>query len=214
MAMPHFLRPARLIAALGALGLVSAGQAQATPPAADPAVPPVAKPATPAPEPTPAPPKHERVMSNAVAATLADGMPKYNPPPKVPEPKPEEESADLRDINKPKNRIIRLPKYVVTEPKPPVFSEREVHSREELNRLALQRYYGLKIGNIGGLNQPTAMFMYEEQERLNTMAGLKDDAKNAKRAGDSAAADYILKETNRAYYRPSDFGWNSDGGGK
>lgn len=212
--MPPSLRFSAWFTACCALGLASTGRAQATPAPAAPGTALVAKPATPAPDLTPVPPKHERVMSNAVAASLADYMPKYQPPPKPVEPKPEDEAADLRETNKPKNRIIRLPKYTVTEPKPPVFSERELHSKEELNRLAMQRNFGLHIGNIGGMNQPTALFMYEEQERLNNMSNLKDDARTAKRAGDSAASDYILKQSNRTYYRPSDFGWNSDGGGK
>ena len=154
-------------------------------------------------------PKHDRVMSDEVAATLANGMPKYNPPKPV-EPKPEDEQADLRDSDKPKNGIIRLPKYVVKEPKPPLFRERDLHTGSEMTDIGLRRYLGLNIGNIGGLNRPVSLLMYQEQERLNNIADLKDDAKNAKRSGDSAASDYILRESNRVNYRPSDFGWNSD----
>ena len=155
-------------------------------------------------------PKHDRVMSDEVAATLATGMPKYNPPPKAPEPKPEDEQADLRDTDKPKNGIIRLPKYVVKEPRPPVFRERDLHTGSGMTDLGLRRYLGLNIGNIGGLNRPVSLLMYQEQERLNNIADLKEDAKNAKRSGDSAASDYITRENTRANYRPSDFGWNSD----
>jgi hypothetical protein len=153
-------------------------------------------------------------MSNAVASFLADGAPKYNPPPKVPDAKADEEQPDLRETDKPKNRIIRLPKYVVKEPTPPVFSDHELRSKEERTRLAMSQSYGLHMGNIGGLNEPIALFMYEEQQRLKDQADMKDDARNAKNSGDTSAADYLSKQANRTYYRPSDFGWNSDGGWK
>ena len=209
--MPDTLRTPRLITALFALSLACAARAQTSAtPAADPAVSPAVDPAKAAsPADTPAAPKHERVMSNAVAATLADGMPKYNPPPKVPEPKPEEEQADLRETDKPRNRIIRLPKYVVKEPKPPVFTDRQLQGKSGLTELGLKANAGLNFGNLGGLNRPTALLMYEETERLKSMSELKNDAKDAKSSGDPTAADYILKENNRANYRPSDFGWDT-----
>jgi hypothetical protein len=205
-----------LVPACLALGFATAGWAQApvspsaestgaTPPAVESAP---AGPAT-IPDPVPAKPKHARVLSNEVAASLATWMPKYNPPKPV-EPKAEEDAADLRDTDRPKNAIIRLPKYVVTEPKPPVFRDHDLHTKEEMADLALRRHRGLALGNLGGLNQPVALMMYQEQERLDNIADLKDDAKTAKRSGDSAGADYISREAARTYYRPSDFGWNSE----
>jgi hypothetical protein len=200
-----------LLPAFLALGCATAGWAQdssnptATP---QPAVIPVhAAPAT-NPDAVPAKPKRARVMSNEVAASLAPWMPKYSPPKPV-EPKADED-ADIRDTDRPKNGIVRLPKYIVSEPKPPVFRDRDLHTKEEMTDLGLRRHRGLGLGNIGGLNQPVALMMYQEQERLDNMADLKDDAKTAKRSGDSASADYISRETARTYYRPSDFGWNSD----
>lgn len=211
--MPSSLRLSGLITALCALGLLS-GRAQ-TPAAPAEPVSPVLAPAKPMPPPaddTPGAPKRDRVMSDEVAATLATSMPKYAPPPKPPEPKLEEASAsDLREADKPKNRIIRLPKYVVKEPLPPVFRERDLRSKSGLTDLGLQSNPGLKVGNFGGLNRPTALLMYEEQERLKNMTELKNDAKDAKNSGDTTAADYISRENNRANYRPSDLNWNSDG---
>ena len=145
-----------------------------------------------------------RIKSDELAGALASAMPKYDPP------KPAKPEADQQDADKPKNGIIRLPKYVVKEPKPPVFRERDLHSRSEMTDIGLRRYLGLNIGNFGGLNRPVSLLMYQEQERLNNIADLKEDAKNAKRSGDSAASDYIMRENNRVNYRPSDFGWNSD----
>ena len=219
--MPSTFRTPGLITALMAFALVSSGQAQTAPgtasePAASPLpeIAPVLDPAkvaaSSAAAERPAAPSRDRVMSDSVAATLADGMPKYNPPPKPPEPKPGDEPADLRETDKPKNRIIRLQKYIVKEPKPPVFRDRDLESKSGLTDRGLRSNPGLGIGNFAGLNRPTALLMYEEQERLKNMSELSKDAKDARNSGDSAAADYILKENNRANYRPSDFGWNSD----
>lgn len=222
MPIPH-LSP-KLIAAWMAVGIICATRAQTAPtPVAEPApapeneVAPVVDPAKAAASaaaaaqtPAPAAPKHDRVMSNTVAATLADGMPKYTPPPKPVELKPEDEATDLRDTDKPKNKIIRLQKVIVTEPKPPVFRDRDLESKSGLTERGMQSNPGLHIGNLGGLNRPTALLMYEEQERLKNMADLNKDARDAKNSGDSSASDHILRENNRANYRPSDFGWNSD----
>jgi len=217
MVMAQTVRIPSLATVLLALSLAATGRAQAAAPAAPAAPNPVVEPAKAAPEAqpdaAPARPRHSRVMSDEVAASLATGMPKYNPPKPV-EPKPEEEQADLREIDKPKNKIIRLPKYTVREPKPPVFREIDLRSRSQQADIALRQHAGLKAGNIGGLNDPIALLMYQEQDRLNSIAELNDDAQTAKRAGNTAGSDYILKESNRTYYRPSDFGWNSDGGGK
>jgi len=215
--MPYPLRSSTLVTAAFALLLATGSRAQsttsATPaPAVNPVTDPAKSPGAPATDTNPPVAQHARVMSDEVAATLASSMPKYDPPPKLPEPSPEEEAKDLRDTDKPRNRIIRLPRYTVTEPKPPVFSDRNLHTKSERTDMALKRYYGLKIGNFGGLNNSTALLMYDEQERLDNLADLKDEAKTAKRSGDSGASDYISKETNRAFYRPSDFGWNSDVG--
>jgi hypothetical protein len=43
--------------------------------------------------------------------------------------------------------------------------------------------------------------MYYDQERQENMQDLADEAKSARRAGDSATADYILKQSNQTYLR-------------
>jgi len=216
MVMAQTVRLRSLLIMWLALGLAAAVRSQtAAPEAAAPN--PTVEPPKPAPEAqpeaAPAPSKHSRVMSDEVAASLATGMPKYNPPKPV-APKSEEDLPDLRETDKPKNTIIRLPKYTVKEPRPPVFREIDLRSKSQQADIALRQHVGLKIGNLGGLNDPVALMMYQEQDRLNSMTELAADAAAAKRAGDTAASDYILRQSNRTYYRPSDFGWNSDGGGK
>ena len=72
--------------------------------------------------------------------------------------------------------------------------------------LAMKRNAGLMGGNLLGLNNPIALQMYREQERLDNMAELADAAKSAKRSGDDAAAAYILKQSQDTYLRPNEIG--------
>jgi hypothetical protein len=211
MGVSVFLRTPGQMAAFFALGLTSFVRAEspATPPAEPATLPALAlsKRAAAADAGNPRTPvKHERLVSSEVAAAVASSLPKYQPP-----PKPTERTAsDLRETDKPKNDIIRLEKFIVREPKPPVFTERQLSTRKGLADLAMKRQPGLKIGNFGGMNEGPALLMYAEQERLKNIADLNKDARDAKNSGDSSASDHILRENNRANYRPSDFGWNSD----
>lgn len=170
-----------------------------TPPAAaadQPATAPAAaaqpQPATPAPR-----PKRDRPISDNLAASLAASMPKYNPPPK---PKPEDEDVDLREVDKPKNSIIRLPKYTVREQKPPVFRERDIYSSQSQTDLALRRYAGLQFGPFSNLNRPVGLAMYQEQQRLNDMAELKDTARTVG-TGDKAEGAYIKRLSDETFMR-------------
>jgi hypothetical protein len=157
---------------------------------------------------TPDRPRRNRVVSDGLAASLAQTMPKYNPPPK---PKPEEEGdepVDLRDVDKPRNKIIRLPKYVVQEPKPAVFRERDIYDKRNRTDLALSRYYGLNFGNVFGLNRPIALAMYQEEERLQNMAELRDTARTVGVASQEDSA-YIKRVSDETFMRTSGFGYDS-----
>ena len=207
MVMP---RPIRLplLTAFFALGLAFTGRTQAadpkpaTPPAAEPAVFTDPAKATPA---RPARPPRERVMSDDLAATLAVGMPKYTPPTPV-EKKPVKEPVDTREADKPKNSIIRLPDYVVREARPPVFREKDLATPGGKTDLGMKRYAGLNFGPLASWNRPIALAMYQEQERLDNMSELADDARTARRAGDKTTADYITKQSQQTYIRRGDFG--------
>ncbi len=88
MIMPYPTRTSRLITASFTLALACAARAQTPTPASPdaavvPAVGSTKAPATADSSLLPAAPKRDRVMSNEVASTLADGMPKYAPPPKA-----------------------------------------------------------------------------------------------------------------------------------
>ena len=166
-------------------------------------------------------PRSPRAISPAVAAQLAAAAPKYTPPPPKPEPT-EEPEIDARDVDKPRNNIIRLPKYIVQEPKPPVLNERAIHTKEGLTDLAMRRYISdidralnrFALPLVGGWStkggsalERRAMAMYAEQERLDNMNNMADAA-NTVSKGDAAQGTYILRESQKTYLRTSDTDWN------
>lgn len=173
-------------------------------------------------QPAPEAPRRTRTLSPAVAAQLAAAAPKYEPAPPKPEPKPEEE-VDAREVDKPRNGIIRLPKYIVQEAKPPVFNERAIHTKEGLTDIAVRRYISdvdralnrftiplFASWSTGGGSaiEKRAMAMYAEQERLNNINDLSDTANTVSKS-DAAQGAYILRETQQTYLRTTDFGWQS-----
>jgi len=215
--MARLLHPS-LIAWLGSALLPLALTAQSAPPAATPA------PASEAAMDQPAESsltKRNRPISSGVAAALAAASPKYTPPapkPPPPPPKPEEEQPDMRDIDKPKNAIVRLPKYVVREPKPVIFSERAISTTKGLTDIAMKRYLTetdrvlnrFRIPFLTMTNEERALAMYAEDERLKNMSDLKDNA-TAAGMSDPSSSSYIKKEAQKTFLRSSDFGWNGGG---
>jgi len=221
MARPVCLR--RLFRPLAVLGLTAGLGAQTAP---DPFhAPPTdaTAPADPATKPS-APPKRDRAVSSGVAAQLAATMPKYTPPPPKPAPVPEEELPDLRDTDKPKNTIVRLPKYIVQEPRPPVFRERDLNTKQGLSRIAMRRYLSetdrvlnsftiplfSPISTNGGTsNENRALAMYYEDERLQNMADVADKT-NMVMKSDRAAGAQVKSAAQNTFMRWSDFGYGSN----
>ena len=166
-----------------------------------------------APAAQPAPPPRPRIVSKELAATLATGLPKFNPP-KAEEAKPPAEEPpadDADDADKPKNGIVRLPAVVVGAARPPIFRERDLYSEKGRTSLAMKRYAGLDIPLIGFLNRPIALQMYNEDQRLQDMADLQQDAANARRAGAADDSEYIRRTGAEVFARRSDFGVPVDG---
>jgi hypothetical protein len=154
----------------------------------------------------------ERSVSPGVAQALSLGMPKYNPP--TPTPVAANQPQDMRDVDKPKNEIKRLPSYVVHDSRPPVFRDRDLYTQEGLVSLSYKLHPGLGIGNIGGLNDAPAYEMFLEDERLANIADLNDTAKAIANGGDLAEGKYILEETQDTYMRTDQgFNWSGPGGG-
>lgn len=163
-------------------------------------------------------PRRARAISPEVAAQLAASAPKYAPAPPKPEPKPEEKMVDMREVDKPRNGIIRLPKYIVQEPKPPVFTERAINTEKGLTDIAMRRYISeadralnrFTLPLFGTSRESRALAMYAEDERLKNMAELTDNARAAGQS-DPAQGTYILRESQKTYMRTSDFGWQGGG---
>lgn len=150
----------------------------------------------------PQPPQPGRGLSGKTSAAISAGF-KYTPPPP---PKPENDAeADLRDIDKPKNEIVRLPTYVVTAKKPEVFTDRTLYTQEQLKKLAVSRYLtkldtGLlnkwTIPGLGMSNEQRAMQLYLDDERAQNMTAVKEDISALRTSGDTGRAE----QTQSDYY--------------
>lgn len=139
---------------------------------------------------------------------LSASMPQYAPPPPAPAPKPQvdADSPDLRDVDKPQNRIIRLPKYTVHAEKPPIFREQDIYSAEGIARLGMLRYGGLGLGPYPDMNLGIATEMYRENQRLGNMAMLEDTAATMQSGGDKDEAKMIREASQSTYQQSLDWG--------
>lgn len=152
-------------------------------------------------------PKKDRAISKDLSSALSAGI-KYNPPPP---PKPAAEDVDLREVDKPRNGIIRLPKYVVEGTRPPVFNNRNLYSTEMLRRLAYQKYissFGRNVLNryhiFGRGDEAYAMMQYEAEERKQNMAEMDDKISMYRISGDNAEAASLKDDTQRTFMRRSE----------
>jgi len=212
--MRHLVRTA-LILALLAFGL----RAQVTP---SPESSPAKKPVSAATEAPPPAPKRNRAISGDVAAMLASSLPKYTPPPPPPPPlteaelakKAEEDAADLRETDKPKNAIVRLEKFVVQEQRPVIFSERQIHTKKGLAALAMRRYISdadralnrWTLPLFGSSSEARALAMYADDERLKNMANLSDNV-NMVMKSDPTAGGAAKDAAQKTYMRSTQFGY-------
>jgi hypothetical protein len=156
--------------------------------------------------PTAAPsPSRERAVSPTLAAALAERMPRYSPPPPPREPTEEEIAA-----SQPKNRIIRLPAVVVEEKRPPVFTERELHTRKGMAELAVSRYLSeLDRGVLNRYTMPLfgqsqekrAMEAYLEEERLRQMNTASEHERVIRASEGTDAAREFRDTTNATFIR-------------
>lgn len=169
------------------------------------------------PQPPPAAHKRERAISGEVAASLAAAMPKYNPPKPAPPPKPIEELPDLRETDKPKNGIVRLPNYVVREAKPPVFRERDINTQQGMANIAMKKYSTeasralnrFTIPLFGQTQEQRALAQYAEDERLKNITDL-NDAAGMVSARDKEQGAYIKRDIQATTMRTDDYGWKKN----
>ncbi|WP_221029486.1 hypothetical protein [Actomonas aquatica] len=140
----------------------------------------------------------KRGISSNLASALADTMPKFNPPPPK-EEKEEDDGVDEDLMLKPKNGIVRLPQVVVEGQRPPVFTEREVHTDKGLADIAVKRYFSDTSQALNKFNIPfltmtqeeLAMMMWQEDERLRLLDEINDQSANASFMGDEEKAEEL-----------------------
>lgn len=144
-----------------------------------------------------------RAISAETAARIGAATPKYNPPAPA---KAAETLPDLREIDKPRNTIIRLPPFVVQEKRAPYLpTEREMRTDDEQRALALKRYPGFRVGNIFGFNAEVAVMMMKEEERL-AQKRQDEDSVELFRYSDPATYERVRLELEKAYQRAPAFG--------
>ncbi|KXU34498.1 hypothetical protein AXK11_08185 [Cephaloticoccus primus] len=149
-----------------------------------------------------------RAVSPSVAAQLAARMPKYEEPKPAAETEPEEEPADLRDIDKPQNQILRLPDYVVREKKPAILREADLYQGEARAELAKARYFsetGLALNRFalplfGSGAGAYALRRYEEDERLRHLGELSATASDIGQLSGSTETEADLRHLIRDTY--------------
>ena len=159
--------------------------------------------------------RKSRQISPELAAALAAGV-KFDTP--AVQKKEEEEpdpDVDLREVDRPRNAIIRLPKYVVEGERPPVFAERELHTSKGLADLAVKRYLSdvhTRLNRfhlpsiLGGISSESlAMEMYREEERLKNIREFDERVYLYRQTGDNTAADELKEESQRTFMRRSEF---------
>lgn len=150
--------------------------------------------------------KLSRATTNAVSSGIPFNVPA---PKKEPEPEP---AIDPNDADQPANGIIRLPSYIVTEQKPPVFRERDINTKKGLGELAVNRYFSetakalnkYTLPFIGMSSEAYATTMWEEDERLRNMEDAKQKI-SILRETDPVGAEQLKREVDQTFIRRSQF---------
>jgi hypothetical protein len=148
-----------------------------------------------------------RIQSSELSSALMSSIPKYSPPKPEP-PKPDVSPADQQ----PKNGVVRLPKYVVHDQAPPIFTKKDVMTDEERKQLAMKQYIidtkdmpTLAAYMSDMLFQDNASQQYADAERASNISSLRSDASAARISGDGAESDFIRAQSNDTYLRRSDW---------
>ena len=152
-----------------------------------------------------APKKRQRAISGEASAALSAG---YSYQPQKPVEVSEDEEIDQRDVDKPRNQIIRLPKYMVEAQRPPVFRERDFYSNSaELRQLMLNKYFGQGLLNQKQLGKTGAMYAAQsfwDDQRLKGMMEMNQQASIYRVAGDDDRAKEAAEDAQSTYLRVND----------
>jgi hypothetical protein len=144
--------------------------------------------------------------SSAVSGAIATALPKFT---QLAPAKPLGQQPDLRDIDKPRNKIPRLPanmmqKYVVHGARVPPFRDRDLYTKEGLIDLGFKNHPGLLIGNIFGLNKGFAYEAFLRDEKVAWDLDQHDEALAMAVGGDLEEAKMILNYTGDSEFRELD----------
>ncbi len=152
-----------------------------------------------------------RIQSTELNDAVINSVPKYAPP-KPAAPKAEDDPTAAKDPNKPKNGVIRLPRYVVHDTTPPIFTNKDILTQAGRDDLAMKQY----IIDTNGmptfaafmakqLFQSNAAQQYADAERASNISSLRSSANAAAAGGDADEAKLIRDQTNDTYIRRSDW---------
>jgi hypothetical protein len=153
-----------------------------------------------------------RIQSSELNDAVISSIPKYSPPKPV-VAKADDDPTAAQDPDKPRNGIIRLPKYVVHDSTPPIFTKKDVLTPTGRDDLAMRQY----IMDTNGmptfaaymakqLFQANASQQYADAERASNISSLRSDANAAALSGDMAESKFIREQSNDTYLRRSDWG--------
>lgn len=218
----HACRLSALVSGLVAFAFAAPAFAQEqataqTPGAVNPIVGRVGTPKPNPPAPLPEKPRRTRAISPEVAAQLAAAAPKFEALPA--QPKPEEsqarvvEETDIRDTDKPMNGIVRLPRYIVIERRPPMLRERDILTSKGVEDIAMKRYItetdralnAFTLPLLGKSREAWASMMYQEDQRLQDMKQMYELA-GLVSTTDKAQGQYVKRNVERTFVREPHFG--------
>jgi hypothetical protein len=146
-----------------------------------------------------------RVSSPEINAAISSGVPAYNR--EAPASKSDSAGKDLREADKPKNEIPRLPlalmsRYVVRGTRLPVFRNIDLFTREGLIDLSFKEHPGLRVGNFFNLNSGLALEAAMNDQKMADRRDLTDTAYAMAVGGDPSEAvvlqDSIIDESFKA----------------
>lgn len=148
-----------------------------------------------------------RSVPPATAALLRSAAPDDTPAGRAPSERNEEQPAP-RETERPRNGIVRLPDFLVREPRIFIPPPRDMMTPRAKLDLALERHPGLRFGNLGPLNNNAiGMAMIDEQHRLERIEEAAEQVEllsPAQRTGTVAETPFTLA------LRPDD--WRTTGG--
>jgi hypothetical protein len=142
--------------------------------------------------------------STAINAAISSGLPAYDPV--FAAPRLDTTIPDLRDIDRPRNRIPRLPlelmsRYVVREARLPVFRTVDLFTKEGLVDLSLKAHPGLRIGNIFNLNSAAAYEAALNDQKMSERQDLTDTALAMAAGGDISEAEALQDSINEDSFK-------------